>query len=236
MRIVLKPAGTLILLVVIAVLCFFAFNNAGLFFGGRPNAAEASVEPTTSTVRFRPLDLSRIGKSDWVQFGAAPKDGTAEIKSVEKSAVRKNIPTRRIGSLEFVGREAVEYDGDARAFKWIDGDQNAPTATESRSGLRVDGVGNGFRFKITPEIGKRYQLKVWVGGAGVRSKLMARMSDGSPLSSSDESVQGVGGGEFRSLYTVVFEANKPGQELICSYLVAASREGGSVSIQAIALD
>ena len=36
--------------------------------------------------------------------------------------------------------------------------------------------------------------------------------------------------------TITFTATKPGQELIFSYIVAESREGGSVSLQAAALE
>lgn len=238
MRVVLKPAGTLALLVVIAVLCFFAFNSAGFILGKPLTTPMAAAQGTPQTsLRFRPLDLTRIGKTDWVQFGAAPGStpGLSASAEIKERMVRKKGVTPLISDLEIVGPTPVDYDGDPRAFKWTDGD-TIPTATEVRTGLRTDGVGNGFRFKVKPIPGKHYQMKVWTGGSLVRSKLQARMSDGSPLSKLDESYTGVGGSEFRSLYTISFQVTKPGQELIFSYIVAESREGGSVSLQAAALD
>lgn len=231
MRIILKPAGLLILLSLIAVLTAFAMNDISALVGVKKPAPAASASARElATARFRPIDLSRMGKTDWVHFGLASASRTA----IADRIVRKAGAERRIGPLEFVGKPATAYEEDTRAFKWSDGDtfQNIP---ETRAGLTTAGVASGFRFTVTPTVGKRHIMRVWVGGSGVRSKLSARMSDGSPLSKETESLTG-GGDGFRNLYTVVFEATKPDQRLIVSYLVAQDQQSGTVSIQAAALE
>ena len=234
MRIVFKPAGTLVLLSVIAVLCFFAFNNVEGMMGQKRAVAETPTPGAmkrASTVIFRPVDLSRMGAVDWAYYGVAPSEGT----DISQKVMHKAKVTRRINPLQFIGHPPKTYEGDPRVFRWQDGDGFA-TMPEVRAGLETDGISNGFRFTVTPELGRRHILRVWVGGSQVRSKLMARLSDGSALSQVDESFSSVGDKEFRSLYTIIFEAKKPGQELIVSYLVADSGTTGSVSLQAVALE
>ena len=231
MRIVFKPAGTLLLLTMIAVLCFLAFNNVNGVFGPRRDAVAAVPAKTIEAAQFHAVDLTRIGKLDWAQYGTAPHPGASVAEAVQ----HKTGVTRRISALECIGQPPITYTEDPRAFRWQDGD-GAAHETNARTGVVTNGVGSGFRFTVTPEVGKRHVLHVWVGGARVRSKLMVRLSDGSPLSQVDESYTSVGANEFRSMYTVVFAAHTPDQKLIATYLVADTGKEGSVSLQAAALE
>jgi hypothetical protein len=232
MRIILKPAGTLVLLCLVAVLCFLAFNNREEIFGGRSAAPiPITATRTVSGGSFHAVDLTRIGKSDWAYYGVTSLSGS----DLAQKVVYKSHVARHISPLEIVGHPPRIYQDDPRPFRWQDG-EHITNMPEARTGLTTDGIGNGFRFTVTPEIGRRHTLRIWVGGTKVRSKLMARMSDGSPLSSLDESFSGSGQSQFHSLYTIVFEAKKPGQEIIVSYLVADGQKDGSVSLQAVALE
>lgn len=268
MKVVLKPGGILLILSVIAVLAWLVVSDQAkiLFAPAGPNASQGfvkaatgSASPALKTGRSASpaapsladrstgsLDLTRVGKTDWVLYGVLP--GTLPAKSL----VRKTAPRRSIESVEFVGDGAVaSYGNDTRAFRWADGPDGNSTGADVRTGAVTEGLGSGFRVVVAPTVGKKQTLMVWVGGAGVRSKLHARMSDGTPLSRVAESYKEIGtGGDFafRSLYTVYFAATKPGQKLVLSYLVAeegrsrvGTQEGSppaesSVSLQAIAVD
>lgn len=263
MRVVLKPAGIVIVLSTIALLLWLVVSDqARLLFTptGAPKTTEfremrapatptplvpggANAAGTTNGRTFRAVDLTRIGATDWTIYGVIP--GVLPAQSL----VRKAIASPRIMTAEFAGKGNVSsYGNDARAFRWSDGAGPNRTGDGVATGVVTAGVGTGFRIVVLPTVGKRQTLKVWVGGAGIRSKLIARMSDGSPLSQVIESYDPIDGGNvraFRSLYTIYFRASKPDQKLILSYLVAEEGKRGagaqasernSVSLQSVALD
>ena len=253
MNVVLKPAGILIVFSIIAVLLWLVVTDqAKLLFSpsGAPISQDFKAMPTVKAASPVPMgnavqqavDLTRVGATDWVVYGVIP--GTLPAKS----AVRKKLTTPLIAPIELVGNGTVSsYANDIRAFRYSDGDESQPTGDDLRSGIVTAGVGSGFRVIIIPNLNQRHALKVWVGGVGIRSKLHARMSDGSPILKVVESYQNTGAGErvaFRSLYTVYFRATKPTQKLILSFLVADEEKtteigapaDSDVSLQAIALD
>jgi len=260
MQVVLKPAGILLILTVIAILFWLVVSDqARLFFAptGPPkeyvsvnkgkvltNGAVASAAPVP--VHIYTVDITRMGPTDWTVYGVIPAVAPAQ------SQIRKAVAQPAIAPVELLGKGVVSsYSNDPRPFRWSDGIPPNASAEDIRTGIVTAGIGSGFRVVVTPTVGKRQTLRVWVGGAGVRSKLHARMSDGSPISNvveSDNSIAtGTGKLAFRSLYTIYFHASKPGQRLILSYLDAQEGLSGigsakdtsvesDVSLQAIALD
>jgi len=268
MKVILKPAGILTVLVIIAGLAWVAVSDQAksLFAPASPEAtsgfvqakrpglgsqasaatvATSSKNPDNTGQKLRPagqLNLSRVGKTDWVMYGVRPATSPAN------SAVRKSIAKPAIAPVEFAKENVVNsYGNDISAFQWSDGAGTNAVGDDVRTGIVASGIGSGFRVTVTPTMGKKQMLMVWVGGRGVRSKLQARMSDGSSLSRIGESYKELTGSDqqsFRSLYTIYFTATKPEQKLILSYLVAAEGKGSkvvptgesNVSLQAIALD
>lgn len=268
MNVVLKPAGILLILVVIAVLFWLVVSDQAkmLFAPAGPDASQGFVKvpqsgatpgvaggqsavaavPSSVNRSTGSLDLTRVGKTDWVVYGVLP--GTLPAKS----PVHKNVPGSVIAPVEFVGNGTVaSYGNDTRAFRWSDGPEGNTTGQDVRTGIVTAGLASGFRVVIAPTVGKKQSLMMWVGGTGVRSKLHARMSDGAPLSKVVESYKDISAGgkfAFRNLYTIYFSATKPGQKLLLSYLVAEEGKKGmgaasdsvpaesSVSLQAIAVD
>ncbi|MBC8135997.1 MAG: hypothetical protein H8F28_08950 [Fibrella sp.] len=248
MKVVLKPAGILLILVVIATLAWLVVSDQAkmLFAPTGPDASQGFVNvpgskaspgvaktrtasasaavPSAINQSTGSADLTRLGKTDWVLYGVLP--GTLPAKS----PVRKKVARNTVAPVEFVGNGTVaSYGNDTRAFRWSDGPGGNTSGDGVRTGIVTAGLASGFRVIVTPTAGRKQTMMVWVGGTGVRSKLHARMSDGAPLSKLVESYKDISAGgkfAFRSLYTVYFSATKPEQKLILSYLVAEEGKNG----------
>ena len=253
MNIVLKPAGLLVALCLIAALLWAVvsqradspFERTGASNGFTPmsNPPIAVLENSHNAPA---IDLSRLGSTDWVIYGTHPGVTPAH------SFARKAVALPAIAPVEFTGAGTVaSYASDPRPFRWSDGAGDSKTGAEMRTGIVTTGVGSGFHFVVTPTVGRRQTLKLWVGGEGIRSKVFARFDDGAPLSrvvSSSQDIGPAGKVSFRSLYTVYFTAAKPSEKLIVSFIVGEDgvvRQGAAkptvpaesaVSLQAVALD
>ena len=260
MRVVLQPAGVLILggllallLAVIAILFWIVapqragnpFEQTGVTRHTAPHGS-AGTGAALASVRIYPIDLTRTGGTDWLIYGV--RAGVAPAQSL----ARKAVTAPALSPAQFVGKgRPATYANDPRPFFWSDGAGDHKTGVDVRTGVVTAGVGSGFRLIVTPTVGKRQTLKLWVGGEGIRSKVFVRFDDGAPVGRYTESLQNRGNSEkvsYRSLYTIPFTAGKPSEKLIVSYIVGEdgvvkrgahhpeAPSDSNVSLQAVALD
>ena len=152
------------------------------------------------------VNLTREGSADWVHFGA--------------TTVRKANSPAQIGFAR-LGNAPVRAAGSTFAkYSWRDGMQMANGS--ARGGLAVSGVGNGFTLSAPADSTTR-TLRVYVGAqvAGASPDAFRRCSAtaAAPVFLVDSSLES-GSRATTGVFTFVYRASRPGQQIKVSYITA----------------
>jgi hypothetical protein len=237
MRVILKPAGAMIVLGATAVLAAVALTRpqkeqikeqvelpaSDLFKSKKQNAPGLY----DSKDKMAPINLTQVGGTDWVVWGTT---------SDPKQAVRKADSPKAISDFALIMPErkilGVGKRGPARGLTWSNG---APTAKApiAYGGLYV-GEQNGFKFTVPAPVGsKPKKLRVYVGGYQAGGDFSAWITDGSKPKTTHTEIA-LGQGYYAREYVVEFKASAPGQKMEVVWKM--ERGGGNVSLLAAALE
>jgi len=235
MRVILKPAGAILvcgMLVVLTCTIYAKRKKADIavlpetapIAGFTAKAGEANAAGLfDSADKMRPIDLSVAGKLDWVHWGMS---GT-------KSVNRKG-GVKQIGEFTFLNPSAgalpTGKQGPSRAFLWHDG---APvkSTTKTYGGVFVGG-NNGFTFSVPATTTTEHTLTVYVGGWHTGGSFSAAMSDNTAVQI-DHTDTALESGYYSRLYKVRFHSGSPGQTLRVEW--KANGGEGNISLQAATL-
>jgi hypothetical protein len=231
MRVIIKPAGAIIVTGMVVSLALLAVGKvrSGAAVAAAPaevSAAESASAPSSEGAaedRTVFVNLTSTGGSDWVHWG---EHGT-------KSATRKAGVGRFIGDLETVGGAPKAITSQMRGFSWSNGSPETK-GDRSRAGLQIDGAGHGFHLTAPAEVNKTRTLRVYVGGYRAGGVFKAALSDGSAPDRIDSASVAGAGGNFVRLYTIRYKASTPGQKLDVNWTMGGGN--GGVSIQAAAIE
>ncbi len=128
-----------------------------------------------------------------------------------------------------VGGVPIQYSSSGVKFSYSNGTPNA-SASASKSGIQVTGLGHGFQFSVAADTTPR-TLQVYVGAYFAQGTLTASLSDSYMLPYSNSSLNATSGG-LNGLYTLVYKASSPNQVLTVNWSMSVDNGGGNVSIQA----
>ena len=166
-----------------------------------------------------PVQLTTEGSSDWAHWGL-----TVAGDFNHKAAVTQQINYSNIGN-------ALRYANNSVGFTWTDGTPTA-TATNSTTGIYVNGINNGFRV-TAPADGSLRTLKVYVGAFRTQGQLTAHLSDGSAIDYTDSSLSNSAPPTSLAVYTFTYRAATSGQILTVTYTNKTAN--GNVTLQAATL-
>ena len=235
MRVVLKPAGVLLVIGAMIVLAIMALVKpqkekiaeaaefapiAGLK-SKKQNKDKLALFEGKDTVR--PVDLSEVGTLDWVHWGLGGPD----------KVNRKDSENKRISDFTFFNdKKNVQTEGKrgpARGLWWHGGTPTEKSAI-TYAGVHV-GEQNGFRFSVEADKTPR-TLRVYAGGYMAEGEFSAWRSDGTPAKVAVQDIA-LASGFYTRVYTIRFQASEPKQRL---NVVWRKKGGpGNISLQAAAL-
>ena len=227
MRVILKPAGAIMVAGTVSLLGIFAFTQMGK--GGKAPVDVAVAAPATdiaappTEVRSVFVNMDTVGKHDWVFW----KD--------DKTFVRKAKVTPLVGPLEVVGGTAHPFASNIRTFSWSDG-ATIGKGSNAHEGVKVSGKGSGFRFSVPATTDTAHNLRVYIGGFQAGCIFQAKLSDGSEPERIDMAESVGSGGHFVRLYTIRFKAKQPDQKLMVSWICSTGSGNGYVTAQAAAVE
>lgn len=237
MRVILKPAGAMIVLGATAVLAAVALTRpqkeqlkeqaelpASDLFKSKKSESTSLFD---SKDKMDVINLTQTGKTDWVCWGTT---------NDPKQTVRKANATPIISDYTLILPEqkilGVGKRGPARGVTWSNG---APTtnAAVAYGGIYV-GEQNGFKLTLpAPVASKPKKLHVYVGGFQAGGDFSAWVSDGSKATIDRKEVA-LGQGYYAREYTVEYKATAPNQKVEVVWKMA--RGSGNVSLLAAALE
>jgi hypothetical protein len=235
MRVVLKPAGLLVVMGMVTALATVIYAKS--------QRARISQLPTTapiegfkskkaagpkgvfdSTDKMAPVNLSEVGKADWVYWGMGGN----------KAVVRKAGGSKEIGTFELIqpkaGLLSKGEKGRSRAFLWSDGAPVKSTPV-TYAGVHVK-AGNGFRLSVPAEKGDDRTLYVFVGGWKAGGQFSAWVTDGTTPEVKKEDIA-LDSGYYSRVYAVRYHASTPDQQLKVTWRLDSGE--GNISLQAVAL-
>ncbi len=236
MKVILKPAGLLMITGVFLTVVSFAV--AGILrsrIKEPPKAAtidlfqsktgkKSNINLYDSKETMVVVDLTSVGKSDWVHWG---RGGSAAV-------TRKARTGSPIGTFELLTGDgdllpAGTERGPSRGFTWRDG---TPTSTEK---ITYDGVhlakANGFRLRIPADRTEKTAI-FYVGGYRSGGFFSAKLSDGTKPTVKVTDIA-LGSGYYSRAYTVTFRTAASGQDLEAVW--KKDDDQGNISLQAVAL-
>jgi hypothetical protein len=231
MRVILKPAGLLIFLILVAGLTFVAFN--GMPSGKEDQGIGAAVAAAPSSApapKLENVDLTHRGLRDWACWGVANShDPGAKVTA----AIRKASVSSLIGDADLTASGGNWAGNSAQNFVWSDG---APIKKVLRvnSCLCLNVIGSSVRFAVgaDPEITRT--LTVYVGGADADGKLTAVMSDGQAPEKIDvKTLTPASSKEFVRAYTIRFTGKSEAQRLTVAWKQTSG--DGYISLNAATL-
>jgi hypothetical protein len=237
MRIVLKPAGMLIIGGLITLAGTVVVVRAqqeelrkvpelGPIEGFQSKKKESAPQSVfNSKEEMGSINISQFGTKDWVVWGV----------DKSKNPIRKAVSNKLISDYELIQPNqkvlAAGKRGPTRAMLWTDG---KPVAKKDAAypGIHVD-QNNGFRFTV-PASTELQKLRVFVGGYKAGGDFAAFTTDGSAVKIEKEDLA-LGEGYYSRTYTVDFKATAPNQNLTVIWRMS-SGSGGNVSLQGAALE
>ncbi len=192
------------------------FNLTNVAVGASGSLAGAV---TTSTAA---VNLTTEGSADWVHWNVA-------------GLTRKAGVTAQLSTYTMVGTGPVlTYADDLRAISWTGGTPTA-SGSNSREGVYIRGIGNGFSFTAPADTTTR-RLIVHVGGYLSGGRLLAHLSDGSAMDFSDTSATDTNVNDnYDRNYTLTYKAASAGQLLTVTWVMTSASGVGNVSLSATAL-
>jgi hypothetical protein len=168
--------------------------------GGATGALNGSVAMPSGT-----QNLTTLGTSDWAHWGL-----TTASSFDHKAGVTSQISNFTVVGIGPVGR----YPDNAFGFSWTNGTPTA-TATNSTTGVYIDGVGNGFQITAPADTTQR-TLTVYVDACGAQGKVTAHLSDASSADYVDSSLNSTTT-TLQGAYRLVYQAAGSGRTLTVSY-------------------
>jgi len=206
-----------------------ATDNRGVSFTSRP--AEVFLGPgggslvVTSAFPQAQIDLSAEGTEDWTHWGL----------STANSFNHKSGAAIRISNADNLQPGQVKrYQDNFSAYSWTNGTPT-PTAASTKTGIYVQGLGNGFEVTAPADTSRR-RLRIYVGLYGARARFEAFLSDNSAKPFVDTSLLNVYGNHYR-VYTLDYKAASAGQQLVIRHLAQELFDDnyGNVTLQAASL-
>jgi hypothetical protein len=187
------------------------------------------------------VDLTVLGKSDWVHWGLYTSS------SINRKG---NVPSQ-LSDFTTFGADpgavvpAYQYADNFNGYTWEDGSP-VVSVTDTTTGVYCiqdypwiplfPPTGFGFRFTAPADTTWR-TLQVFVGAYAAVGKLQATLSDGGP-SYTDTSLTNIANGPG-VVYTLNYKADSPGQTLTIDWTLAAragtDTDKANVTLQAAAL-
>jgi Bacterial Ig domain len=186
------------------------------------------------------VDLTAVGKLDWVHWGLYTAD----------SLDRKASVTPQIGNFSLVGnpidyQENYQYADNANGYTWHDGTPVASVtntttgvwAYQYNAGGLSEPLGSGFQ--VTVPAGTNVEtLEVFVGAYNAVGRFTAALSDGSAMAFTNKpnaTVNNIGNGPG-GVFAITFAANSSNQTLTVQWKVATQYgSDANVTLQAAAL-
>jgi len=151
-------------------------------------------------------NLSTLGTVDWAHWGL-----TSATSFNHKSGVTQQISNFTVVGTGPAGRFADNDFG----FTWTGGTPTA-SATNSRTGVYLGGVGNGFRITVPAATTPR-TLRVYVAAYNARGSLVAHLSDGSAVDYVDNGTDASNDTVVQKVYTLAYQAASAGQTLTVTF-------------------
>lgn len=161
-----------------------------------------------------PINLTTEGTADWAHWGAANKN-SFDHKSIPTPLISDFTPT--------VNNETITQLGSyALGFSWSDGTPT-PSATNSTTGIYVNGQNSGFRISVPADTTTR-TLRFYAGGQMSTATVLAHLSDGSAADYTTTATTTAGdtGMQFERVVTLVYRAAAAGQTLTVSWTVSSA--------------
>ena len=170
------------------------------------------------------IDLTAVGSTDWCHWGLS-----TSTSFDHKSGVSQQISNY----VKLGGATVIRLADNPTSFSWSNGTPTA-TATNTRTGIRVQGLNNGFQITVPADLATR-TLRLYVGLWRAQAKLEATLSDGSASTylntnffNQYQTANGV--------YTLTFSAASAGQTLTVKYTLKTSYDtSGNVTLEAATL-
>lgn len=195
------------------------------------------LEAGTLTGNFTPvasgsnINLTSLGKLDWVQWGLGGDYAVNRKASVARisnfTLISRNFPGN---PLSFSSPYWLE-DTTSSSCSWQDG---SPVVASTNNFTRVMAYsyptagGSGFRITVPAET-KTNVLSVFVGTIDARGDFRATLS-GQP-----NYLHSPPGTNINGVYTITFAANAPGQTLTVEWTLPLMASNGYVTLQSAAL-
>ena len=169
------------------------------------------------------VNLTALGKVDWIHFGAAGPD-----KYDRRAKVPLFIDTfRTIGAML-----PRSYQNGLVAYTWSDG-MPTLTGTGVTGGVAVDGRRNGFQLNIRASKDTVRTVRIYVGAANTHGLLSAMLSDGSALPY-DGMVKVSNAEVSVFVFTLKFRAGADNKSLLVAW--RSQLDNGFVTIESLALE
>lgn len=234
MRVILKPAGVVLLVGAMASLACITFaRHERERLREIPEAPPIDSFQTRKVKRppksvfdgadqMKPVNLSEAGPLDWVHWG--DRGNAAMNRKAGVEPVIGAFETLKGGGVLAAGKR-----GPSRAFLWSDGTPELSTKP-TYSGAHV-GAKDGFKLTV-PATGEERTLFVFVGGWKALPNFSAFVSDGSQPKVDVKDVA-LGSGYYSRTYRVTFSASTPGQKLNVVWRMESG--DGNISLQGAAL-
>ncbi len=201
----------------------------GPFKGYSAGTLTASFSPVVSGSN---IDLTVLGKRDWVQWGMGGDYSLNRKASVTPlisnfALISQNPPTNPLSSSAPYWFE----DTASSCCSWSDGQPVVSTTSNYTAVLAYSyPILGGSGFKVTvPSDTKTNQLMIFVGSSGSRGTFKATLTG--QMSYSDSPLAT----DVDGVYTVTFAANSPGQTLTVEWTLPIQATNGYVSLRAAAL-
>jgi hypothetical protein len=167
-------------------------------------------------------NLATLGTSDWAHWGL-----TSSTSYNHRAGV-----TAQISNITPIGAALERYTNHAFGFTWTGGTPTA-SATNTRTGVLVRGLDNGFQITVPADTTSR-TLTVYVGVQRTQGRLTARLSDQSAADYVDSTLVDANG-TANGRYTIVYRAAVPGQLLTVTFRQATTATTGNVRMQGATL-
>jgi hypothetical protein len=232
MRVILKPAGAIIVIGATVILAVVALTRPQKAHLQQPDelAASALFKPKNlveSRDKVNPINLTEVGKSDWVCWGT-----NDDLKSVVRKADGGNLISDYKLVLPDKSILGMGQRGPTRGMTWSNG---TPTSQSSVAygGVYV-GAANGFQLTVPAKPdNKPKKLRVYVAGFKASGEFSATMTADTPPRTEMKEMA-LGGGYYTREYTVEFKGTTPSQNLEITWKMG--RGEGNVSLLAAALE
>lgn len=238
MRIVLKPAGLLVVLGIFAIfVSVLVIRAQGAKLREAPEMgplaefqSKKKTEGGNKAVfdtrdKMVPVNLTEVGKKDWVVWGLDDSN-----KSVRKEGSKKLISdytlVRPKDAILSVGKR-----GPTRGLHWTDGDSQKQTEI-TYAGVHVDKK-NGFRLTV-PASTDPQTLWIYVGGYKTGGEFTAFVADGSKPDVKVAEDIALGEGYYSRAYRITFKATTSGQNMTVVW--RSGGDNGNISLLAAALE